>query len=354
MPEKPALNVKGVNQGMSNPLVSVIVPAYNAGSTIEPTIKALASQTLDNIEIICVNDGSVDNTGAVLTRFAEKDPRIKLIETVNQGSFKAREEGIRSASGRFIGFCDADDIPLPDMYESLYKNAISNDSDIAICPYFREKNGIVLSTEMVKQNRQTLKASSESGWLIAVNTALWNKIYKREVLTEHIELSNPPKIGEDALFFLSIAPNAKQISFIHEPKYRYQVQEGSAMSAVSKEEIAAILKGWKELRAFIEEKDVRYLQLIDSAAFIHLGVSLPVVIQKQGDGAEVKEILSSLEDAFPLQRKSSFFTAKFAKQYPDFMKMPHLAHKLFRAKLLAPCLSLYQIVTKVMKTDIKW
>ncbi len=340
---------------MSNqPLVSIIVPVYNAESTIGTTLSALTNQTLKSIEIICINDGSTDGTEKILAEAAQNDSRIKVISTPNQGSCKAREEGLTQAAGSYVGFCDADDIPLPDMHEALYENAIQNSSDIVVCPYTREKNGTTLAAEMVKPNRYVMPVNSKSGWITAVNTALWNKLYKKEVLAGRIRLSNPPKIGEDAIFFLSVIPGANRLSFIHEPKYRYQVQDGSAMSSVSEEEVEAILAAWKELRSYVEEKSADYLQVIDSAAFIHLGVSLPVVLSRQGDAHLALKAFSFLNENFPLHRKSSFFAAGYAKEYPDFMKLACMAHKLYGAKLLIPALKAYQAATGLLGIDVKW
>ena len=355
MSEEPPLNRERATTSMPNqPLVSIVVPVYNAESTIGTTLDALTSQTLEDIEIICINDGSSDNTEAVLAQASQKDNRIKVVSTPNQGACRAREEGLSCALGSYIGFCDADDIPLPDMYETLYKNATRNNSDIVVCPYTREKNGTTLATEMIKANRYVLPVSDKSGWVTAVNTALWNKLYKRDVLADRIHLNNTPKIGEDAIFFLSVIPSAKRLSFVHEPKYRYQVQDGSAMSSVTEEEVEAILDAWKELRSHIERRNASYLQIIDSAAFIHLGVSLPVVLSKQGDARLAVKIFSCLDESFPLHRKSNFFAAGYAKEYPDFMKLACMAHKLYRAKLLMPGLKAYQAATNLLNIDIKW
>ena len=336
------------------PLVSIVVPVYNAESTIGTTLNALVNQTMKDTEIVCVNDGSTDDTKKILAKAAQNDCRIRVISTPNRGSCKAREEGLAHAAGAYIGFCDADDIPLPDMYESLYKNAIQNRSDIAVCPYIREKNGTTLATEMVKANRYILPVNSKSGWITAVNTALWNKLYKREVLANRIHLSNPPKIGEDAIFFLSIIPGVNRLSFIHEPKYRYQVQDSSAMSSVSGKEVEAILDAWKELRSYIEKRNADYLQIVDSAAFIHLGVSLSVVLSKQGDAKLAAEIFSCLNESFPLHRKSGFFSVGYTKEYPDFTKLACMAHKLYKVKLLMPSLRLYCFSTEELAFSPKW
>ncbi len=340
---------------MSNqPLVSIILPTYNAGSTIKATLNSLTNQTLQNIEIICVNDGSTDDTDEILAKAAQADSRIKVITTPNRGSYKAREEGLAQATGSYIGFCDADDAPLPDMYKTLHENAVLYSSDLVICPYIRKKNEAELATEMLRPKRYALPVNSESGWTIAINTALWNKLYRKEALAKHAHLNFPPKIGEDAIFFLSVLPSIKKISFVHEPKYLYQVQENSAMSSVSEDETNSILTAWIELRSYIAEIDKDYLKIVDSAAFVHLGVSLPAMQLKQGDCRLAKKTLTDLNDNFPLHLESNFFTANYAKEYPDFMKLAYAAHKLAQIRLLIPSLRAYQKVTSILGSNVKW
>ena len=94
--------------------VSVIVPFYNASSTIKATLIALINQTLPSIEIICVNDGSTDNSPTIVAELAKKTSiPLKLINQENQGVYFARINGLKHANGRYIGFCDADDLPEP-------------------------------------------------------------------------------------------------------------------------------------------------------------------------------------------------------------------------------------------------
>lgn len=113
--------------------VSVILPVYNSEKYISNTLKSLITQTLKEIEIICVNDGSNDNSIQILQEFEKKDERIKIIDKKNQGVWKARMDGIKKAEGEYITFMDSDDYVKENFLESLYKNITKNDSDIAIC-----------------------------------------------------------------------------------------------------------------------------------------------------------------------------------------------------------------------------
>lgn len=113
--------------------VSVILPVYNSEKYIATTLESLINQTLKEIEIICVNDGSKDNSIQILKEFEIKDERIKIIDKENQGVWKARMDGIKKAKGQYITFIDSDDYVKENFLERLYKSITENSSDVAIC-----------------------------------------------------------------------------------------------------------------------------------------------------------------------------------------------------------------------------
>ena len=115
--------------------ISIIVPAYNIETYLARTLDSILAQTYPNIEVIVVNDGSKDGTGAVLDRFATQDPRIRAIHKENGGVTSARLRGLAEATGEWIGFVDGDDLIEPDMYARLLENALKYDADISHCGY---------------------------------------------------------------------------------------------------------------------------------------------------------------------------------------------------------------------------
>ena len=120
---------------MENPLISVIVPIYNMENYLEKCLDNLINQTLKEIEIICINDGSVDNSLKILKNFANKDNRIIILNQKNQGQGIARNNGIKIARGEYIGFCDPDDWIELNMFENMYNKAIQNQADIVECDF---------------------------------------------------------------------------------------------------------------------------------------------------------------------------------------------------------------------------
>ena len=119
---------------MDNVKVSVIVPAYNAGDTLEKCINSILAQTLDEIEIIIVNDGSTDGTYEIISEYERKYPdKIVGIHKENAGVSAARNDGLDAAKGTYIGFVDADDTIEPMMYELLYTKAQNTNAGLVQC-----------------------------------------------------------------------------------------------------------------------------------------------------------------------------------------------------------------------------
>lgn len=117
--------------------VSIIVPVYNVEKFLEKCLDSLVNQTLHDIEIICINDGSTDKSLEILKSFANKDKRITVIDKQNEGPSVARNVGLEKAQGEYIGFVDSDDWVDLDFYEKLYNSAINNGADISTASIIR-------------------------------------------------------------------------------------------------------------------------------------------------------------------------------------------------------------------------
>ncbi|MCQ2958500.1 MAG: glycosyltransferase, partial [Candidatus Gastranaerophilales bacterium] len=115
------------------PEVSVIMPVYNTEKYLRECLDSIINQTLKDIEIICVDDGSKDDSGKILDEYAQKDNRIKVIHNKNQGAAPSRNQGISIAQGKYLSILDSDDIFDTNMLELLFNKAEQNDADITIC-----------------------------------------------------------------------------------------------------------------------------------------------------------------------------------------------------------------------------
>lgn len=163
--------------------VSVIVPVYNTENFLARCLESLINQTLQDIEIICVNDGSTDNSAKILEDFAQKDERIQIINQVNQGLSEARNNGIKIAQGEFIGFVDSDDWVSLDFFEKLYKTAIKYNAEIA-CTEAKRTDGKKCRSFLNVKNEQVCTKTKDKykACKFPRYCYVWNKIYKRDAL----------------------------------------------------------------------------------------------------------------------------------------------------------------------------
>ena len=205
-------------QTMEEPLISIIVPIYNSEETISRCIDSLVEQTYKNIEIILVNDGSLDSSQAKCDIYAQKDSRVRVFHKENGGVSSARNLGIEKASGEFIIFVDSDDYLSMNTCEILLNHQLRCDSDCIIYG-FQQLSGKIWSPQ---QNRcyQSL-TDFKKDYVYWLNTELLsssvNKLYKREKV--QVLFPNRMSFGEDLIFSLSYLSSCEKISFITAPLY---------------------------------------------------------------------------------------------------------------------------------------
>lgn len=218
--------------------VSVIVPVYNVEQYLDKCLISLINQTLDNIEIICVNDGSTDGSLKILEKYANLDKRVVIINKQNSGVGLAREDGLRLAQGEYIGFVDADDWVSRNYYEKLYQHAISSDADIAATSsvemYF-ENEDTCLKQVGIKNNNAVLSTVDEKAPLFVNTGVIWNKIYKKSFLKENNIKQSGFNFGfEDNYFTILSVILANRIATTNEAVYYYR-QIGTSLTKVVKD-----------------------------------------------------------------------------------------------------------------------
>lgn len=234
--------------------ISVVVPAYNVGPWLGQCLDCLLSQTYKNLEIIVVNDGSTDDTGAVLADYAARNPSIIVIEQENSGVTTARLRGVSAASGEWIGFCDGDDQVDPDMFARLMENAKAYDVDISHCGFRLEyPDGRVephFGTGAVKlQDRQTaLRDLLEER---IVEPSLCSKLFRRSLFAGLEQKMDPTlKNNEDMLMNFYLFSQGEKAVFEDVCPYRYRVRMGSASrSKVSAQKVQDPLRVRKRILA---------------------------------------------------------------------------------------------------------
>ena len=224
----------------SKPKVSIIVPVYNVEKYLHRCIDSLINQTLKDIEIIAVNDGSADSRLSILKEYEKKDTRVIVINNKNQGVSYSRNIGIDKARGDYLLFVDSDDWIDLDMCEQMYNKALSNQSDIVMCSYIREfgshskekifssKDVTICENEEIKElNRKIIgPIGNELGTGEGLDSlgTIWAKLYKSKLINDtSYRFIDLKEIGsaEDTLFNIMIFKNVTKITFLNKPYYHY-------------------------------------------------------------------------------------------------------------------------------------
>ena len=215
------------------PLVSVIIPAYNAAATVGRTLESVLSQSWTNLQVIVVNDGSTDGTGDVLARFASRDPRVTVLSQANAGVSAARNLALDIAAGRYIRFVDADDTLPPASIEHMVIRAERDGADLVLGGYREYMKR--LSRSMNLENRgDTIPFQSLLSTLCAHANSyfygvLWNKLYSAELIRKS-SLRFDPVLwwGEDFAFNMDYLREVSRVAFMKEDLYDYRRSPRSA------------------------------------------------------------------------------------------------------------------------------
>lgn len=346
----------------NKPKVSIIVPVYKVEKYLRRSMDSLVNQTLDGVEIICINDGSPDNCLNILKEYKEKYPQknIVIIDKKNEGVWKGRFDGIKAAKGEYIGFTDSDDYITLDYAEKLYKAAKKSNADISVCGFYRVDTDTehVYSTEMTGYEGKIIDMDKNPEDILSINTALWNKLYKAETLKNMKNLENPPRILDDMMFLLLVYLNTKKITFIKDPLYYYMVRQDSIMGQIKKEQIESTQKAMIAIKEIYSQDECgkKLLEIIDTMAFLHFGISL--MFRMSYDKKNFKNVLKEnrkyLDQNFSLWRKSKYLnlgysmTHHFANFKIAIMKKIYVLH-MYRAFL-----AVYRFIIDKLKIDIKW
>ena len=241
--------------------LSIIVPVYNVEKYLPKCLESLTNQTLKDIEIICVNDGSMDNSLAILKEFASKDSRIRIIDNQHQGVAKTRNTGIEQSTGEYIGFVDSDDYIDIDFFEKLYNSATKSNSDIAIASILKHKNFFDIynakytkeETAITIQDKIKLCEDKKHFFFYA-----WNKIYHSGFIKENNIKFSEGQIYEDVMFAIKALYYSNKIISVYGTKYHYIEHENSLTKYKDKtgEKEHDLIKAYSELQEFCNSKNI--------------------------------------------------------------------------------------------------
>lgn len=241
---------------MNSPKVSIIVPVYNVEMYLKRCIESLINQSFKDIEIIIINDGSTDRSIDILNDYSSRDSRIKVINKMNEGISKARNEGIILANGEYMMFVDGDDWIDTNMVEKMYFN-IKENKDLVICTYkraFANKSIPRILNDMPDFKHYTRNEFIEQIYRRLVGpvgeelknpqyldclSTVWAKLYKTSIIKQNniTFISTDEVLGEDTLFNINLFAYIKSCVFINEPLYNYWKGNRSSITTKYREDL---------------------------------------------------------------------------------------------------------------------
>lgn len=286
--------------------VSVIVPVYNVENYIEKCLDSLAKQTLKEIEILIINDGSPDNSQKIIDKYVKKYKNMKSFTKENGGLSDARNYGIERASGEYIAFVDSDDYVTHDMYEKMYVKAKSGDFDMVVCDLnYIYPDKIIPAYSNIKNDTTDIKNT-----MLNIYPAAWNKIFKKELFGEKIKFKKDVWF-EDVEFIYRLLPSIKNIGVVHEHFNQYVQREGSITNTINRK-VYHYIDNWNGIIKYYidnnmyndyrDELEYCYVRYI-FATFIKSASKYPYTDYIEA----VEEAIKNVKEKFPNYRKNKYF-----------------------------------------------
>lgn len=254
------------------PLISIIVPVYNVETYLNRCMESIIAQTIEDIEIIVVDDGSTDASGRMCDEWAVKDNRIVVVHKTNGGLTDAWKTGVQASHGEYLGFVDSDDFIDVIMYENLYEEAVKDDSDIVVCGLvFAFEN---TSKEERKENSKFNKKNYERNLIVQelfptlindgsffgrrLQAARVTKLFKRKIVLDNLKYCNEKvSVGEDLQLTFSAFCDANKVSYLADfYPYHYWINNASITGKHDPDYLDKIIRMKNQIEYINQEKDV--------------------------------------------------------------------------------------------------
>jgi len=244
------------------PLVSIIIPVYNAAGFLSRCVESILKQTYTSLEIILINDGSKDNSGDLCDQYTQIDDRIKVIHQINAGVSAARNAGLKIATGDYIGFVDSDDWIDPEMYTKMVDAALASSKKIIVCGHADYRiNGAIN-----EKSFENLAGSMETNKSLQVLLSdkyfegyPWNKMFDKNIV-QSVRFDERIHFCEDVLFCFQIFQQSEGIIYIPDVLYHHCLSASSAMVNFNQKRLTE-QKAWDKIILYAEGISKRLTRL---------------------------------------------------------------------------------------------
>lgn len=288
-------------EGQVKDIVSIIIPVYNAERYLAECLDSILNQSYSSLEVICVNDGSIDSSAAILDAYSKRDSRITVYSQENQGAPAARNNGILHMHGAYCVFFDADDTLRPNAIETLVASVKSQDADIVVGSYAeRDDDSEVLrpASEGSAHSRKRIVYSAENRFLcVGFNPLPGNKLYRADFIRETGLRFLSVRIGQDLNFYLKAVALANRIVKIDAVIFNYRIVSGS-ISRQYTSKILDIIPSMRDVRQlyisqrFTKEYE-KYVSVIELIAYRSQMKKIPRI----ADPAVRQQVYQELENS---------------------------------------------------------
>ena len=286
--------------------VSVIVPVYKVEQYISKCLDSLVNQTLEDMEIIVVNDGSPDNSEKIIKDYAKKYKNIKYLKKENGGLSSARNFGLKHATGEYIGFVDSDDYVDKRMYQMMYEKAIEASADLVVCDLnyvYEDKEEKAYSN--IKTDTTDIKSIMNN-----IYPAAWNKLYKKELFDNEVYFKEGVWY-EDVEFIYRLLPYVNKIGVVHEHFYKYIQRENSIIRTIDKR-LYNYIDNWNGILEFYKKRDL-YISYEKELEYSYVRYLYATFIKQackydyENYLKAVDEAIKNVKNSFPKYRKNKYF-----------------------------------------------
>lgn len=239
--------------------ISIVIPVYNAAQYLEICVRSVQKQTIEDLEILCVDDGSTDFSLQILKRLQQEDERIRIFEQSNHGAGSARNLALKNAGGEYVCFLDADDYWLdPEILEKLYQSAVKHNVSICGGQFYRDENGVIKGADIYGGLFPDIQGEKLIDYMdYQYDFFSPNYIYERKLLQEnHIEFPNYKRF-EDPPFFVKAMSFAGRFCVIDKPFYCYRV--GYKKIRYTEEVMADYMQGMLDNLVFSRQRGLKRL-----------------------------------------------------------------------------------------------
>ncbi len=275
-------------------MISVIVPIYNVELYLEKCIRSIQDNTIKDLEIICVNDGSPDHCLDILQRLSEKDSRIIIIDQENQGVQKARNNGIRAAKGEYISFIDPDDWIHPQYFESLLTCMDSTGANFAVCgcQKFYEGDDIAIAEFQHICYRKLTDVQFFKSYY--ARHMCWGRLYRKCDL-ENIFFEQGVGIGDDTLFNLSVISNiCKPVIYLTDAPLYYYFQRSNSIVKTSSYSKMISFSEWVADNHSIQEREEWSWMLPMQALKMALSYRYATILHRNTEGTDYANMIMKI------------------------------------------------------------